>query len=289
MPFFDKGFDKFKGSADYVASVPLRSAVNVSIALQRPLLIRGEPGTGKTLLAHSIAKGLDKRLLIWNIKSTTKAQEGLYVYDTVQRLNDSRFGDRDVSDIRQYIKMGKLGESFASPEQVVLLIDEVDKADLEFPNDLLNELDVMSFYIPETKETITAKNRPIVIITSNAEKELPDAFLRRAVFHYIEFPDKEMMEEIVRVHYPDVEKNLLKEAMKVFYALRSVDEFRKKPSTSELLDWLKALMVGGISHDQISKEIPFVGTLLKKEVDHEYFNTSFSGQASTGRDVRWRY
>jgi len=289
MPFFDKGFDKFKGSADYVASMPLRNAVNVSIALQRPLLIRGEPGTGKTLLAHSISKGIGKQLIIWNIKSTTKAQEGLYVYDTVQRLNDSRFGDRDVSDIRQYIKLGKLGESFASPEQVVLLIDEVDKADLEFPNDLLNELDVMSFYIPETKETITAKHRPIVIITSNAEKELPDAFLRRCVFHYIEFPDKEMMEEIIRVHYPDIEKNLLKEAMKVFYALRTVDEFRKKPSTSELLDWLKAPMVGGISHDQISKEIPFVGTLLKKEVDHEYFNTNFSGQASAGREVRWRY
>lgn len=289
MPLLDKGFDKFKGSADYVASAPLRNAVNVAIALQRPLLIRGEPGTGKTLLAHSIAKGLGKPLIIWNIKSTTKAQEGLYVYDTVQRLNDSRFGDRDVSDIRQYIKLGKLGEAFTSPEQVVLLIDEIDKADLEFPNDLLNELDVMSFYIPEIKETITARHRPIVIITSNAEKELPDAFLRRCIFHYIEFPDREMMEEIVRVHYPDIEKNLLREALKVFYALRNVDEFRKKPSTSELLDWLKALMVGGISHDQIAKEIPFVGTLLKKEVDYEYFNTTFMGQAPAGRDVRWRY
>lgn len=289
MPLLDKGFDKFKGSADYVASAPLRNAVNVAIALQRPLLIRGEPGTGKTLLAHSIAKGLGKPLIIWNIKSTTKAQEGLYVYDTVQRLNDSRFGDRDVSDIRQYIKLGKLGEAFTSPEQVVLLIDEIDKADLEFPNDLLNELDVMSFYIPETKETITARHRPIVIITSNAEKELPDAFLRRCIFHYIEFPDKEMMEEIVRVHYPDIEKNLLREALKVFYALRNVDEFRKKPSTSELLDWLKALMVGGISHEQIAKEIPFIGTLLKKEVDYEYFNTTFMGQAPAGRDVRWRY
>ncbi len=289
MPLLDKGFDKFKGSADYVASAPLRNAVNVAIALQRPLLIRGEPGTGKTLLAHSIAKGLGKPLIIWNIKSTTKAQEGLYVYDTVQRLNDSRFGDRDVSDIRQYIKLGKLGEAFTSPEQVVLLIDEIDKADLEFPNDLLNELDIMSFYIPETKETITAKHRPIVIITSNAEKELPDAFLRRCIFHYIEFPDKEMMEEIVRVHYPDIEKNLLREALKVFYALRNVDEFRKKPSTSELLDWLKALMVGGISHEQIAKEIPFIGTLLKKEVDYEYFNTTFMGQAPAGREVRWRY
>ncbi len=282
-------FDQFKGSSDYVASAPLRSAVNVSIALQRPLLIRGEPGTGKTLLATSISKGLGKKLITWYIKSTTKAQEGLYVYDTVQRLNDSRFGDRDVSDISHYIKLGKLGESFVDPEQAVLLIDEIDKADLEFPNDLLNELDVMSFYIPETGETISAKHRPIVIITSNAEKELPDAFLRRCIFHYIEFPDKEMMEEIVRVHYPDIPKELLKEAMKTFYALRNVEEFRKKPSTSELLDWLQALMVGGISPDQISKDIPFIGTLLKKEVDHEYFNTTYMGQATSGHNVRWRY
>lgn len=289
MPVLDKEFDKFKGSADYVASPPLRSAVNVSIALQRPLLIRGEPGTGKTLLAHSIAKGLGKDLIIWNIKSTTKAQEGLYVYDTVQRLNDSRFGDKDVSDISQYIVLGKLGESFAAKEQVVLLIDEIDKADLEFPNDLLNELDVMTFYIPETKKTVTAEVRPIVIVTSNAEKELPDAFLRRCVFHYIEFPDKEMMEEIVRVHYPDIEKNLLKEALKVFYALRNVDDFRKKPSTSELLDWLQALVVGGVAQDQIAKSIPFIGTLLKKEVDHEFFNTSYMGNAAAGRTVRWRY
>ncbi|MFA4835846.1 MAG: MoxR family ATPase [Dehalococcoidia bacterium] len=289
MPHHSKDFDQFKGSSDYVASTPLRSAVNVSIALKRPLLIRGEPGTGKTLLAHSISKGLERKLLTWNIKSTTKAQEGLYVYDTVQRLNDSRFGDRDVSDIKQYIKLGKMGESFVEPEKVVLLIDEIDKADLEFPNDLLNELDVMSFYIPETSQTISAKHRPIMIITSNAEKELPDAFLRRCVFHYIEFPGKEMMEEIIRVHYPDITKDLLKEALKVFYALRNVEEFRKKPSTSELLDWLQALMVGGISHDQISKEIPFIGTLLKKEVDHEHFNTVFAGRPASGQAVRWRY
>ncbi len=264
-------FDKFKGSSDYVTDEALRNAVNVAIALKKPLLVRGEPGTGKTMLAHSIARGLGKRLIVWNIKSTTKAQEGLYVYDTVQRLNDSRFGDKDVSDIKQYIKLGKLGQSFASPEQVVLLIDEVDKADLEFPNDLLNELDEMSFHIPETNETVTAVHRPVVIITSNAEKELPDAFLRRCVFHFIEFPDPQLMEEIVRVHYPDVQGALLREAMKTFYLLRNVDDFRKKPSTSELLDWLQCLMAGGILPEKVSKEVPFAGTLLKKESDYDYF------------------
>jgi MoxR-like ATPase len=280
------GFDKFSGSADYVTSLPLRNAVNVSIALKRPLLIRGEPGTGKTLLAHSIADGLNKKLLIWNIKSTTKAQEGLYVYDTVQRLNDSRFGDRDVSDIKQYIKLGKLGQAFDSPEQVVLLIDEVDKADIEFPNDLLNELDEMSFYIPETNETITAKHRPITIITSNAEKELPDAFLRRCVFHYIEFPDAALMERIVRVHFPDIEDTLLHQAQRVFYALREVEEFRKKPSTSELIDWLQALIIGGINQSRIASEIPFVGTLLKKEADYDYFMNHY--QKQSGKDVYTR-
>jgi len=264
-------FDRFSGSPDYVISEPLKNAVNVAIALKRPLLIRGEPGTGKTLLAHSIATGLEKKLIIWNIKSTTKAQEGLYVYDTVQRLNDSRFGDSDVSDIKQYIKLGKLGQAFVSPEQVVLLIDEIDKADIEFPNDLLNELEEMSFYIPETNETITANHRPIVVITSNAEKELPDAFLRRCIFHYIEFPNLELMEEIVRVHFPDIKDNLLREALKAFYKLREIDDFRKKPSTSELIDWIRALIAGGVPHDKISSEIPFVGTLLKKETDYDYF------------------
>ena len=271
----NNGFDQFRGSAYYVTSEPLRNAVNVSIALGRPVLIRGEPGTGKTLLAHSIAHALEKKLIVWNVKSTTKAQEGLYVYDTVQRLNDSRFGDRDVSDIKQYIKLGKLGQAFASPEQVVLLIDEVDKADIEFPNDLLNELDEMSFYIPETNETITAIHRPVAVITSNAEKELPDAFLRRCIFHYIEFPAPELMEEIVHVHFPDIQNSLLRETLKAFYSLREIDDFRKKPSTSELIDWIRALIAGGIPHQKISKEIPFVSALLKKETDYDYFVNNY--------------
>lgn len=270
-------FDQFKGSEDYVTDEALRNSVNASIALKRPLLVRGEPGTGKTLLAHSIARGLGKRLIVWNIKSTTKAQEGLYVYDTVQRLNDSRFGDKNISDIKQYIKLGKLGQAFVSPEQVVLLIDEIDKADLEFPNDLLNELDEMTFHIPETDETIAAVHRPIVIITSNAEKELPDAFLRRCIFHYIAFPDPALMEEIVKVHFPSLQNSLLREALKTFYLLREIDEFKKKPSTSELLDWLQALVAGGIPHDRIFKEVPFVGTLLKKETDYDHFVTHYAG------------
>jgi MoxR-like ATPase len=269
-------FNQFSGSEDYVTSEPLRNAVNVSIALGRPLLVRGEAGTGKTLLAHSIAQGLEKKLITWNIKSTTKAQEGLYVYDTVQRLNDSRFGDKDISDIKQYIKLGKLGQAFASPEQVVLLIDEVDKADIEFPNDLLNELDEMSFHIPETNETITAIHRPITVITSNAEKELPDAFLRRCIFHYIEFPTPELMEEIVKVHFPDIKDNLLREALKTFYSLRKIDDFRKKPSTGELIDWIRALIAGGVPHEQVSKQVPFVGTLLKKETDYDFFTSNFA-------------
>ncbi|MFC2072334.1 AAA family ATPase [Chloroflexota bacterium] len=269
------GFEQFKGSVDYITSEPLRNAVNVSIALGRPLLIRGEPGTGKTMLAHSISRGLNKKLIIWNIKSTTKAQEGLYIYDTVQRLNDSRFGDKDISDIKRYIKRGKLGQAFSSPEQVMILIDEIDKADIEFPNDLLNELDEMSFYIPETEETVTAVHRPITVITSNAEKELPDAFLRRCIFHYIEFPTPELMEEIVRVHFPDIKNSLLQEAMKVFYSLRDIDEFRKKPSTSELIDWIRVLIVGGVPHKDISKQIPFSGALLKKEVDFDYFINNY--------------
>lgn len=257
----------YRGTDDYLADRDLQDVVNVAIALGRPLLIKGEPGTGKTMLAQSIAKALGLRLIVWSIKSTTKAQEGLYVYDTVQRLYDSQFGDRDVSDIKQYIKLGKLGEAFVSEEPVVLLIDEIDKADLEFPNDLLWELDMMSFYIPETGETITAKHRPIVIITSNAEKELPDAFLRRCLFHYIAFPDPEMMARIVRVHYPDLEDRLVQQAIAAFYWLREIPGLQKKPSTSELLDWLQALVIGGVKPERLSRELPFLGVLLKKNQD----------------------
>jgi MoxR-like ATPase len=273
----DNGFDRFQGTHKYIVSEDLRNAVNAAIALGRPLLVKGEPGTGKTLLAHNIALGLGKPLIVWNIKSTTKAQEGLYIYDTVQRLHDSRFGDKDISDISQYIKLGKLGLAFTSEEQTVLLIDEIDKADLEFPNDLLNELDEMSFYIPELDKTIIARHRPIVIITSNAEKELPDAFLRRCIFHYIEFPGPELMERIIRVHFPNIDQELLHRCMEKFYWLRELDEFRKKPSTSELIDWIQALMIGGISPEQVAQELPFIGVLLKKEEDLDYLDGKLTG------------
>ena len=223
----------FRGTENYVASPELMGAVDIAVALQKPLLIKGEPGTGKTMLAQAVADALGKKLIIWNVKSTTKAQDGLYVYDVVQRLYDSQFGSAGVDDIAKYIKLGKLGEAFSSDEQVVLLIDEVDKADLEFPNDLLWELDKMEFYIPETKETVKAKQRPIVIITSNAEKELPDAFLRRCIFHYIAFPTQEQMEKIIRVHFDKLDEALLAQAMQAFYWLRSIDSIEKKPSTSE--------------------------------------------------------
>ena len=265
-----KDFTRYTGTNDYIVSEDLQNDVNVSIALGRPLLIKGEPGTGKTLLAQSVAAGLGQELLTWNIKSTTKAQDGLYLYDTVQRLNDSRFGGNDVSNIENYIKLGKLGEAFARETQVVVLIDEIDKADIEFPNDLLAELDEMKFYIPETKKTITAKQRPAIIITSNSEKELPDAFLRRCVFHYIEFPDQELMAKIVRVHFPDLDKKMIKEAMAAFYQLRETDGLRKKPSTSELIDWLKALLAAGHNGKvDLKKELPFLGALLKNENDYE--------------------
>ena len=257
----------FTGSSTYVASEDLMSTVNIAMALQKPLLIKGEPGTGKTMLAQAVSEALGKKLIIWNIKSTTKAQDGLYVYDVVQRLYDSQFGNEGVDDIGKYIKLGKLGEAFTADEQVVLLIDEIDKADLEFPNDLLWELDQMEFYIPETKETIKAKQRPIVIITSNAEKELPDAFLRRCVFHYIDFPDKELMGQIVRVHYPDIDDELLTQVLEAFYKIRNLPQIKKKPSTSEILDWILALQHGGVPVDRIVAEVPYVGVLLKKNED----------------------
>ncbi|MDX6555881.1 MAG: hypothetical protein QOD86_2076 [Miltoncostaeaceae bacterium] len=243
--------------------------MNVAVALERPLLVRGEPGTGKTLLAEAVAEALGLDLLVWGVKSTTRAQDGLYVYDTVQRLYDSQFGEGDPSDIARYIRLGKLGEAFASPTRVVLVIDEVDKADLEFPNDLLWELDRMSFHIPETGATVAATERPVVIITSNAERELPDAFLRRCVFHYIAFPEPEQMEAIVRVHHPTLEDHLLAAALEGFYLLREVDGLHKRPSTSELIDWVQALIIGGVDPERALAELPFLGVILKTPQDME--------------------
>jgi MoxR-like ATPase len=260
-------FQRFRGTDRYLTSGGLEAAVNCALALERPLLVRGEPGTGKTMLAESIAAGLGLRLIHWPVKSTTRAQDGLYVYDTVARLYDSRFGDGDVRDIKRYIRLGPLGEAFASPSRVVLLIDEVDKADLEFPNDLLHELDRMRFFVTETKEEVVAKERPVVVITSNAEKELPDAFLRRCVFHFIEFPDPELMARIVRVHHPTLETRLLERALQAFYALRDTHGLRKKPSTSELIDWIAALRRAGLATKDLEAGLPFLGVLLKREQD----------------------
>ena len=260
---------RFTGSKDYVASEELMAAVDIAIALEKPLLIKGEPGTGKTMLAEAISQSMGKDLYIWNIKSTTKAQDGLYVYDTIQRLYDSQFGEEGVDDMAHYIKLGKLGEAFKADKQVILLIDEIDKADLEFPNDLLWELDKMEFYIHETRETIKAKERPIVIITSNAEKELPDAFLRRCIFHYITFPDRDQMTEIVHAHFENLEENVLKNALDTFYWIRSIKDVRKKPSTSELIDWIRALTISGIDPEHLREQLPFLGVLLKKDEDLE--------------------
>ena len=257
----------FNSTDTYIASEELISAVNVARVLEKPLLIKGEPGTGKTMLARAAAKSLGMKLITWNIKSTTKAQDGLYMYDTIQRLYDGQFGEEGVDDIAHYIKLGKLGEAFTSDEQVVLLIDEIDKADLEFPNDLLWELDQMEFYVYETKETIKAKKRPLVIITSNAEKELPDAFLRRCIFHYIDFPDRDLMTEIVNTHFDHVDENLLKNCMDVFYEIRDMRDVKKKPSTSELIDWINALQIAGIPADKIKAELPFIGVIVKKDED----------------------
>jgi MoxR-like ATPase len=268
---------KFTGTDSYVASDDLRVAVNAAIALQRPLLIKGEPGTGKTVLAHEVARAIGAPLIEWHIKSTTKAMQGLYEYDAVSRLRDSQLGDERVKDIANYIKRGKLWDAFTSAERPVLLIDEIDKADIEFPNDLLLELDRMEFYVYETQEVVKAAQRPVVMITSNNEKELPDAFLRRCFFHYIRFPDRETMTQIVDVHFPDLQRNLLREALNVFYDIREVPGLKKKPSTSELLDWLKLLMVEDMSPEALrskdSKQLipPLHGALLKNEQDVHLF------------------
>jgi MoxR-like ATPase len=267
---------KFTGTEAYVTTDDLNMAVNAAVALERPLLIKGEPGTGKTLLAVEVAKSLGKPLFEWHIKSTTKAKHGLYEYDAVSRLRDSQLGEARVQDIRNYIEKGPLWQAFDCDSQAVVLIDEIDKADIEFPNDLLQELDRMEFHVYETQETIRARHRPVMIITSNNEKELPDAFLRRCFFHYIRFPDNETMERIVQVHFPDIKKKLLKEALEVFYSLREVTGIKKKPSTSELLDWIKLLVVEDIPPEAIraesSKAIPqLYGALLKNEQDVHMF------------------
>ena len=268
---------KFEGTDSYVATDDLMIAVNASITLQRPLLIKGEPGTGKTVLAHEVAKELDRPLIEWHIKSTTKAAQGLYEYDAVSRLRDSQLGDEKVKDISNYIVRGKLWDAFTQDLSPVLLIDEVDKADIEFPNDLLLELDRMQFFVYETQETVIAQNRPIVMITSNNEKELPDAFLRRCFFHYIRFPERDTMQEIIDVHYPDIQKSLVREALNIFYEVRDVPGLKKKPSTSELLDWLKLLMSDDISPDILRTKDPkklippLHGALLKNEQDVHLF------------------
>ena len=262
-------FRRFTGTASYLTNDALEAAVNCALALERPLLVKGEPGTGKTLLAEAIAEAMETELIHWPVKSTTRAQDGLYIYDTVQRLYDARFGDGDVKDIRHYIKMGPLGRAFASEKRVVLLIDEVDKADIEFPNDLLHELDRMRFIVGETGDEVVAKQRPIVVITSNNEKELPDAFLRRCVFHFIDFPDAELMKRIVRVHHPRIEQELIDQAVVAFYELRELPRLRKRPSTSELVDWIAVLKRAGLGEKRFVRELPFLGVLLKKEQDVE--------------------
>jgi len=275
-------FTVFRGTDQYLTDRSLEAAVNCAISLERPLLIKGEPGTGKTLLAEAISTALKLPLINWPVKSTTRAQDGLYLYDTVQRLYDARFGEGDTKDVKRYIRLGPLGQAFAAPKRVVLLIDEVDKADIEFPNDLLHELDRMRFKVLETGEEVVAKERPVVIITSNNEKELPDAFLRRCVFHFIEFPDADLMKKIVAVHHPSLEQELVDQALSVFYKLRAVERLRKRPSTSELIDWIAVLQKSGLSEIRLEGKLPFLGTLLKKEQDHltvaELAKNSLSGR-----------
>jgi MoxR-like ATPase len=279
-----ESFHRFQGTKGYIASVPLIDAVNCAIALERPLLIKGEPGTGKTLLARHVSEGLGMPMESWHIKSTSKAADGLYVYDTIQRLNDARFGDGDVKDVRRYIKHGPLGRVFAADQRHVLLIDEVDKADVEFPNDLLHELDEMRFNVLETGEEVGAAQRPVVIITSNNEKELPDAFLRRCVFYFIDFPDVELMKQIVDVHHPNLDAKLLDQVLIKFYWLRGQNELRKKPSTSELIDWIAALLRSGISRQKVEEHLPFLGTLLKNEQDTEALQRYTEGGGALPRD-----
>jgi MoxR-like ATPase len=272
---------RFKGTDTYLTDEGLRAAVDCALALQRPLLVKGEPGTGKTLLAEAISKALELPLLTWHVKSTSKAQDGLYVYDAVQRLHDSRFNDHDVRDIKKYIRLGALGEAFAAKDRRVLLIDEIDKADLEFPNDLLHELDRMRFRVIETDEEIVAAQRPVVVITSNNEKDLPDAFLRRCVFHFIEFPDQELMRRIIGVHHPALADKLVAQSLGIFYELRNVTRLRKRPSTSELIDWIAALKASGINSLKLDENLPFLGALLKREQDLQVFAETFGGGRRT--------
>jgi len=280
-----ESFRHFVGTKSYITDPALEAAVNAAIALERPLLVKGEPGTGKTLLAAAVSEALGHDLIHWPVKSTTRAQDGLYVYDTVQRLYEARFGDAGpeaVKDIRRYIKLGPLGRALSSSERVVLLIDEVDKADLEFPNDLLHELDRMRYYVSETGDEIVAKHRPVVIITSNNEKELPDAFLRRCVFHFIDFPEPDLMKRIVRVHHPEVDEDIVEQAIGAFYDLRAVPRLRKRPSTSELIDWIAVLGKSNVGVDQIRSELPFGGVLIKKEQDQ-----ATVAEQRSGRSRRW--